>query len=350
MVVKWNNWNKRKNNFDKYKDIKSDLIYGTLSKKVPEVSIMIITYKRADKLKIALDSAINQDYKMKYEIIVCDDSGYDKETDLLMKKYCKKYKNIIYYRHEKNLGQYANWNRACELCRTNWYCLLHDDDILKENYLTLLMNSKDRFVDIGLIGVYEEANDTRSDNKDKKVRFIDRLINTFIRINNGKLINLSLKDNIKHIYVMNSTFINKEKAIEIGGLDDNYFPSSDFAFSAKMAYYYKTCFLPLKLVYKGIGESESLKQSVCDDSIKCAYNQTYAMCKTLKYSDKKAKRKASIAAVISEIGVKGYNDIDYGRVKEKLGIKSIYDNPLIINLINIYSKIMWGLLLFRRGK
>ena len=46
MVVKWNNWNKRKNNFDKYKDIKSDLIYGTLSKKVPEVS-NVIGYNQA---------------------------------------------------------------------------------------------------------------------------------------------------------------------------------------------------------------------------------------------------------------------------------------------------------------
>lgn len=346
MAVKWNEWNERKNNFNKYKDIKSNLIYGKLSKKVPEVSIMIITYRRADKLKIALDSAINQNYTKNYEIVVCDDSGYDRETDLLMKDYCKKYKNIIYYRHEKNLGQYANWNRACELCRTNWYCLLHDDDMLKDNYLDRLMNSVDD--NVGLIGSYMDTIDNR--NITKK-RFIDSLIDLFIKIRNKKTIKLTINDNINHIFVLSCClFINKNKAINIGGLDDKYFPSSDFVFASKMNYYYSTKFLPEKLSFRGIGDNESLKQSVCDDSVKCAYQLTKSICKTLNYSDKKAKRKASIAAVISEIGVKGYNDVDYGRVKEKLGMKSIYNNSFIINLINIYSKIMWGLLLFRRGK
>lgn len=347
MNKKWVKWNSKNNNFKKYDSIKSKIIYGKFSKRLPEVSIMLLTYKRANKLEEALNSAINQDYAKEYEIVVCDDSGYDEKTDKLMKEYCSKYKNIVYYRHEKNLGQYANWNRACELCRTKWYCLLHDDDMLKSNYLSELMKSIENHNDIGLIGVYEEAHDTR-ENVIHKKRFIDRLINLFIKLNKGKLINLSLKDNIKHIYVMNSTFINKEYAMKIGGLDDSYYPSSDFAFSAKMAYYYKTYFLPIKLVDKGIGESESLKQSVCDDSLVCAYNQTYQMCKTLGYSERKSKRKASIATVISEIGVRGYNNVGYGKIKKSLGINKIYNNKIVIKLINIYSKINWGLLLFRR--
>ena len=345
--VNWNEWKSKNDNFKKYKNIKSKIIYGKFYEKVPDVSIMLLTYKRADKLKNALESAINQDYKKKYEIVVCDDSGYDEETDKLMKEYCSKHKNIIYYRHDKNLGQYANWNRACELCRTKWYCLLHDDDMLKPNYLSIIMQQVANNEKIGLVGVYEEANDTREDSK-KEVRIIDRLINLFIKLRKGNLIELTLKDNIKHIYVMNSTFINKEKATEIGGLDDSYYPSSDFAFSAKMAYHYKTYFLPLKLVDKGVGESESLKQSVCDDSIKCAYNQTYYMCKELNYSEKKSIKKASIAAVISEIGVKGYNNVDYGKIKEELGMKKIYNNKKMIFLINLYSKFNWGKLLFRR--
>ena len=149
---------------------------------------------------------------------------------------------------------------------------------------------------------------------------------------------------------MNTTFINKYKAIDIGGLNDSYFPSSDFTFSAKMCSYYKTCFLPLKLTNKGIvGESESLKQSVCDNSIRCSFYQTIVMCKYLKYNHKKCLRKASIAAVIAEIGVKGYNNVDYGSVKVKLGIKPIYNNKFIIFLINLYSKFNWGMLLFRKN-
>ena len=346
--IDWSLWNSKKNNFKKYDSIKSEIIYGKLDSTITDVSIMLLTYKRADTLKYALESAINQDYDKPYQIIVCDDSGFDQKTDDLMKEFCSKYSNIVYYRHKKNLGQYANWNRACELCPTTWYCLLHDDDQLKPNYLTELMNAVSKKKDIGLIGVYEEANDFRSDTKRKK-RLIDRCIDCFIKLRGSRLINLKLKDNIKHIYVMNSTFINKEKAYDIGGLDDTFYPSSDFAFSAKMAYYYKSYFMPLKLVDKGIAdESASLGIDVCNDSLICAFNQTYHMCKSLGYSEKKSIRKASVATVISEIGVRGYNNVDYGKVKEKLGMKKKYNNKIVINLINIYSKLNWGLLLFRR--
>ena len=345
--VKWEDWNSKKDNFKKTAKIKSKIIYGKHSSKFVGggVSIVLLTYKRADKLKKSLDSALTQDYDKPYEVIVLDDSGYDEATDALMKEYCTKYPNVVYYRNEKNLGQYDNWNRACLIAQTEWYCLLHDDDMLMPNYLTELTNCVKKHPEAGLIGVYEEANDTRDEAK--KVRLLDRLVDLFIKLRHGKLIELKLKDNINHIYCMNSTFINKNKAFNIGGLDSNYFPSSDFAFEAKMAYYYQTYFLPLKLVKKGIGENESLKQSVCDDSIICAYRQTCEMAKALNFSDNKTKRRASIAAVCSEIGVRGYNNVSYAKVKESLGMKKIYDNKFIITLINIYSKFKWGMLLFR---
>lgn len=349
MIEKLQNWNSKNNNFEKYDYIKSTIIYGKFNKIIPKVTIMILTYKRVDGLERALNSALNQDYNKDYEIVVCDDSGYDEATDKLMKRYCKKYKNIVYFRHEKNLGQYANWNRACELCRTKWYCLLHDDDQLKSNYLTMLMECARKNPKAGLIGSYMQTIDER--NIIAKERLLDKLINIFINVRKGNSIKLSLKDNIRQIYVLSCClFINKEKALEIGGLDDTYFPSSDFCFAAKMNWYYETIFLPVKLSLRGIGNNESLKQSVCDDSLRCAFWQTYQMCKSIGYNGYKCIRKASIATVIAEIGVKGYNNVDYVKVKESLGMKRIYNNKFIIFLINLYSKFNWGLLLFRKNE
>lgn len=352
--VNWSQWNAKTDNFQKYAHIKSQLIYGKLPEKPFSVSIMILTYKRAHGLKNALDSALAQSYKQPYMIEVLDDSGFDQATDDLMREYCLKYDNIIYYRHEKNLGQYANWNRACELAPSEWYCLLHDDDILKADYLTETMKYDMEGTSLGLLGVYIDVNGTREGASEKSEPLSRRLLNLaadmFMGLKHNNCILLTLDDNIKHIYVMNSTFINKSKAREIGGLDDTYFPSSDFAFAAKMSYYYKTGFLPIRLTNKGIGESESLKQSVCDDSIRCAYYQTIEMCKVRGYSKMRQQRKASIAAVISEIGVKGYNNVDYGEVKDSLGMKRVYNNKLVIFMINTYSKLSWGMLLFRNNK
>jgi len=349
--VDWSKWNSKNNNFQKYAHIKSLLIYGVPAKEPGLMSIMILTYKRAHGLKEALDSALAQDYEQYYTVSVVDDSGFDQETDDLMKDYCARYDNVVYYRNEKNLGQYANWNRACELCPTEWYCLLHDDDMLKRNYLKEVSKYTDKKDDIGLLGVYIDVNDTRDDalkNKETSIRVIfNSILRLFLKLRAGHCILLNLKDNIKHIYVMNSTFINKYKAIDIGGLDDSYFPSSDFAFSAKMRYYYNTGFLPIKLTNKGVGESESLKQSVCDDSIRCSFYQTKEMCKTLGYNNKQQKRKASIAAVISEIGVKGYNNVNYSKIKTELGMNKKYNSKVMLFIINIFSKLNWGMLLFR---
>jgi hypothetical protein len=155
-------------------------------------------------------------------------------------------------------------------------------------------------------------------------------------------------DNIRHIFVLSCClFINKHKVVDIGGLNDEYYPSSDFALAAKMNAHYQTVFLPIFLSERGIGENESLRQSVCNDSIIAAYNLTLEMAKEVTRNLKAQVRKASIAAVISEIGVKGYNDVDYARVKSSLGMKKAYNHAVVINLINLYSKINWGLLLFR---
>lgn len=61
---------KRRNNFVVAKGIKSKLIIGDLNTKVPKLSIVIPTYKRADVLKDAVDSVFAQKGYSDYEVIV----------------------------------------------------------------------------------------------------------------------------------------------------------------------------------------------------------------------------------------------------------------------------------------
>lgn len=347
----WEAWDEKEDNFAKTANIKSQLIYGKRSLDA-RVSVMILTYKRADKLERAINSALNQTYDEPYEVVVLDDCQYDSDTDTLMREYCTKYTNIVYYRNEHNLGQYANWNRACELCQTTWYCLLHNDDMMLPNYLeemTRLENDE-----LGLIGTYFIVQDDRNTNGNNETapnqRLLDKLIDLFLKLSNKKLIELTLRDNIKHIFTFSCClFINKSKTIEIGGLNDEFYPSSDFFFSSKMNSAYSTAFYTQKMSIRTVGDNVSLNQEVCDNSIICAYYHTFHMCKKMGYSDRKAKRKASIAAVISEIGVKGYNDVDYGNIKKSLDMPPIYNNYIMIALINIYSKFSWGKMLFRKN-
>jgi glycosyltransferase involved in cell wall biosynthesis len=354
--VNWSKWNAKTDNFKKYSHIKSHLVYGELIHNPGLASIVIITYKRSHGLKIALESALNQNYENPYQITVVDDSGFDQATDDLMKEYCEKYTNIVYYRHEKNLGQYANWNRACELSPTEWFCLLHDDDFLKENYLseTVKVLQMPEYKDIGLLGVYFKTVDNRQNHKKSVLSMLtDTLTYIFVMLRAGKPIPIRLTDNIKLIYVLSCCLmINKQKVIDIGGLDDSYFPSADFILSSKMNYYYSTLFLPKFLCFRGIGENESLKQEVCEDSITCAYNHTIAMLNTISpsMSSVEKEKKASFAALAAEIGVRGYNASDYSHIKNELGMKDFYNTKRALVLTLLRSRLYWGLLLFRKRR
>ena len=124
---------KRRNNFVVAKGIKSKLIIGDLNTKVPKLSIVIPTYKRADVLKDAVDSVFAQKGYSDYEVIVVDNEAedYKTETQILMESYSDS--RLFYYKNEKNIGQACNWNRCFELARAEWIVFLQNDDVLLEN-------------------------------------------------------------------------------------------------------------------------------------------------------------------------------------------------------------------------
>ena len=345
----WAKWKSKEDNFAKYKPIRSTLIYGDPAQEKPTVSIAIPAYRKAGGLKGALDSALGQDYDLPYEIVVVDDSGFDQQIDDLMKEYCREYQNILYYRNDDNLGVYGNWNRLCELCRTDWYCMLHDDDRMRPDYLSTCVSTVSQLpATVGLMGIYIETFDAITN--EVRNTLIDKLVGIFISMRSGKPIRMSIKDNAKYIFALACCmFISREKFIEIGGFNDEFYPSSDLVLTAKMNYYYDTVFLPVILSERGVGINNSLKQSLCDASVRAAYDLTMELTKELGKSPKKQKRKASFAAVIAEIAVRGYNNVDYSDVKSSLGMKNVYNKSFVVNFINLYSKFNWGLLLFRGG-
>ena len=70
------------------------------------VSVIIPTYKRADRLKKTIESVLDQSYP-NIEIIVVDDndsiSEYRKKTELIMSEYINA-SNVKYIKHSKNMN------------------------------------------------------------------------------------------------------------------------------------------------------------------------------------------------------------------------------------------------------
>lgn len=138
-----------------------------MSKNKPLVSVIIPTYKRADLLTKAIDSAINQTYK-NIEIIVIDDNDQSSEYRLKTKKKLSSYIEsgvIRYIENEKNLGGAIARNRAVEESKGEYIAFLDDDDIFFptkiEKQVKLMIENKDS--NVGLVychcnGVDENGN------------------------------------------------------------------------------------------------------------------------------------------------------------------------------------------------
>lgn len=126
------------------------LIVGKDTEKIPEITIAIPTYKRADLLKKAVDSALNQkNYEKYYAVFVIDNEaefeGEVSETEKLMKTYHDE--RLFYYRNKQNVGMDGNWNQCIALPNSKWVAMLHDDDCLDENYLERISYYLEKYPD-----------------------------------------------------------------------------------------------------------------------------------------------------------------------------------------------------------
>lgn len=124
----------------------------------PLISILIPTYNRGKLLTKAIESAINQTYK-NLEIIIADNCSED-NTQLICEEYSKKDDRIKYYRHNTNIGPFANANFLFRNINGKYFTCLNDDDWLDIDYIeqsfdTLINNPGYTFVSPSIVLYYK---------------------------------------------------------------------------------------------------------------------------------------------------------------------------------------------------
>ena len=93
--------------------------------KRPMVSVVMLTYKRANIVSTAIDSILNQTYK-DFEFIILNDGSPD-NTDEIISRY--KDKRIRYYKNQQNKGISYSRNKVTKLARGKYIMIMDDDDI-----------------------------------------------------------------------------------------------------------------------------------------------------------------------------------------------------------------------------
>ena len=208
-----------KSSIDEITEVKSKF-YGTQVYN-PDVSIMIPTYKRTDCLRNAIKSVVNQKTNYRFELVIVDNNceTTDEEITNLLATF-EPY-DISYYRNDKNIGMFGNWNRCVNLAKSRWIVILSDDDELCDNYITMMMDTVKAYPDCGALTCRYNLIDADgiiiSDNRMKKF---------------GKNV---VKLKIQDFYWCQPTafygcMFKKDLALEIGGFQSDYYPCSDAVF------------------------------------------------------------------------------------------------------------------------
>ncbi|MGL5964431.1 MAG: glycosyltransferase family 2 protein [Fusobacteriaceae bacterium] len=241
-------------NFATYSDVKSILLYGDENNKSYKVSIAIPTYKRVELLKESLESALAQESFHDYDIIVVDNDDDFKSTECLELIKSFGSEKIKYYKNQKNIGMFGNWNRCIELSTGEYLTILNDDDWFEKDYLFEMMKnlkSKD-----AIICSYFKR-DLRIDKDNlceiKKIEKKISLKNTSI---------FSKKDIFWGNVAPGSLGIvfKKENLISIGGYNPAYYPTSDYILTSNYISKFECIRLKNLLVNYRIQENESLKK------------------------------------------------------------------------------------------
>jgi len=119
-----------------------------------EVSVIIPTYKRAEKLGRAVNSVLNQTYKNLQVIVVDDNSERDEyrvATELLMNNYIND-SRVVYLKHKVNRNGSAARNTGIRYSNAEFIAFLDDDDFFApkkiEKQLHLIKNSPDQYAGV----------------------------------------------------------------------------------------------------------------------------------------------------------------------------------------------------------
>lgn len=243
-------------NFKKITTVFSIPIICSRLKYIPQVTIAIPTYKRSGLLKVALDSALNQENYDCFDVIVVDNNPERKDdTERLLMTYndCR----LSYFKNTSNVGMAGNWNKLFVLSKSKWVVMLHDDDVLLPNFLQESMSILEKHSDIGIL---KPSSFKWWSNQNSNIPFVNQ---------NNRYFRLQRLYDVSNYfgYVLgppSGCLFSREKVLTLGGFDQSYYPSIDYYFVVLFSKYYKVYKCNKTLSIYRYSVNESLKEEVLD--------------------------------------------------------------------------------------
>lgn len=236
------------NNYARYKHVKSILIKGTEDTR-KRVSICIPTYNRVDTLKETIESCLNQVNYDDFLIIISDNNPTrNDETELYVQSLNAS--NILYYKHEQNIGMYGNLNRLYELSKSDYTVCVHDDDILMPHFLDICFNVIDNNDSIEFL--YPDKIAWNPDSENLPIEMIPE---------KALLYKMTYWDFIAANPCPPTGMLIKTSVMKkLGGYDYDTYPSNDYYFNVKSLYHGDIYRLSCGLLAYRMGANTTVKR------------------------------------------------------------------------------------------
>lgn len=111
-------------------------------------SILVTVFNREAYLRQTLESILGSSV-VDFEVIVVDDCSNDNSVEIARSS-VQSESRVRLYVNEKNLGDYANRNRAASLARGKYLKYLDADDLIYRHSLATMVDAMERFPDAAL--------------------------------------------------------------------------------------------------------------------------------------------------------------------------------------------------------
>lgn len=98
---------------------------------MPNVSVIIPTYNKAELLEKTIESVLSQTYH-DFEVLVLDDGSRDR-TEEVVRRFDDS--RIRYIKHETNIGFTANWTYGVKSARGQYLSILGHDDLYLPDFI-----------------------------------------------------------------------------------------------------------------------------------------------------------------------------------------------------------------------
>lgn len=96
-------------------------------KKIPLVSVCMITYNHANYIAQAIEGVIKQKTCFPIQIVIADDCSTDETRDII-ERYAQKNSSITFLTREKNIGMMPNLIDAMSICTGDYLAFCEGDD------------------------------------------------------------------------------------------------------------------------------------------------------------------------------------------------------------------------------